>query len=458
MARKQAGARLWLEPERHHKSGSITKGTWYIRDTSIDGKPIKISTGVRNGEIDEKQRREAALAEYLKSNSELEPIKESAFQSAKQTSVADVISLYIEKRLNWSPFSTDFDKPLARPADVENRLAILLEFFGEMTAYDVSVKNVDEFSRWLYERRISQEREKFDRMIDEQKKKRKTAAGQRKLETLIERKADFEKSLKKPADQAKAARRYLEDLQAAFNLAERYQMITHAIKVPKPKKYKPRKKLFTRSDIAKLLRTALHRRGLAFIDGKPHRNILIWRHLSRYIVIATYTGTRKSKIWRAGFEESTERPWIEIKRVKGQLTAIYHRIGEDEIEYEKKRATTIDLPHRLAVHLDRWKRMGLEYPCQWHSGRPADPKGSLHDCIETVFGADSGYVGHVFRHTAATALMRDTELPIADIAHFIGISIDTLLRVYGNHRSNHSRHVGEKLARMRDPVEYQHAT
>ena len=148
MARKLAGARLWLEPVRYHKSGSTTAPTWYIRDTAFDGKPIKISTGVRAGEADEKQRREAALAEYLKNNSAIEPTKESAFQSARETSVADVISLYIEKRLNWSQFSTDFDKPLARPADVENRLAILLEFFGEMTAYDVSVKSVDEFSRW----------------------------------------------------------------------------------------------------------------------------------------------------------------------------------------------------------------------------------------------------------------------------------------------------------------------
>ncbi|MCD2177360.1 hypothetical protein [Rhizobium sp. C1] len=458
MARKQSGARLWLEPERHHKSGSITKGTWYIRDTSLDGKPIKISTGVRAGEADEKQRREAALAEYLKTNSAIEPIKESAFQSAKKTSVADVISLYIEKRLNWSQFSTDFDKPLARPADVENRLAILLEFFGEMTAYDVSVKNVDEFSRWLYQRRIVQERQKFDRMISEQYQKRRTEAGKRRLKKLIERKAAFEEALKKPADQAKAARRYLEDLQAAFNLAERYQMITHAIKVPKPKKYKVRQKVFTRSDIAKLLKTAWTKKGLAFIDGKPQRDVRIWRHLARYIIIAAYTGSRKARIWRASFTKSKDRPWIEVKKVNGIITATYHRIGEGEKEYEKKRAPTIELPTRLAAHLYRWKKMGLEYPCQWHNGQPVDPKGSLRDCIVECFGPDSGFVGHSFRHTAATFLMRDTTMPVADIAGFIGITIDTLMRVYGHHRSKNTRHVGETLVRMRDPVEYRHAT
>jgi hypothetical protein len=146
-----------------------------------------------------------------------------------------------------------------------------------------------------------------------------------------------------------AARRELEDMRAAINLAISEGMCRDAVKVKLPKKKKGRSRFLTRSEIAKLLWTAWSfrevQKGVA-TDKRPTR------HIARFILTALYTSSRSARVWQASFEPEEGRPWVDLNH------GLFYREAPGEAAPDKKRAPPIRLPARLLAHMRRWRANG----------------------------------------------------------------------------------------------------
>jgi integrase len=376
MAPRKKGARLYLEAERTHKSGYTTPATYHIRDVGSDGKQIKLSTGCRSDEV---EQAEQFLETYLRDKRAVErPMAKTKRADATELLIADVVSFYIDVRIEGKP-SAEYPKPLARPHEVLARLDLILDFFGELSVDDIDAESCEDF-------------------------------------------ADTRST-------PESARRALEDLRAAIKLAVKRGKLKHDVHVYLPAKLAPREEVLTEDEVAHLLWTAYRKKGLSFsADGKPNASAYIWKHLVPYILVALYSGTRKSRIVAASYRRQPGRPWIDLKRGE------FHRLARREVAHKNKQAPAVKLPTRLVAHMRRWHEHGAEYVLEYHGQPIKNPAKALRACFRAAFGEDTDRVPHTLRHTIASWLMADPEMALVDIAEYLGMSIETLVRVYGKHR------------------------
>jgi integrase len=105
----------------------------------------------------------------------------------------------------------------------------------------------------------------------------------------------------------------------------------------------------------------------------------------------------------------------------------------------------VKLPDRLLAHMRRWHRNGQRYAVEW-LGQP------IGTGLEKAFrGAcrDAGLEGvtpHTLRHSAATWLMRNGTRTW-DAAGFLGMSEETLIRVYGHHHPDFQAEAAANIVR-----------
>ncbi|ANL64788.1 integrase family protein [Rhizobium phaseoli] len=433
MGRPSAGARWW-----HDKKND----KFFIRDV-VDGKSVKFSLGFGVAdEPDFKRRREAEVAKYVaqKHAGERQRIKH---QDASDVFVAEVIASYIKVRIHEWEFY-EYDNPPARVDELEARLRILLDFFGQMTVTQIDHETVRDFVDFLdertYQRKLAMAQKSYEKVKKRRDWKPETDTGPRHVEKGFN---------------PKAAIRYLDDLNSAIEVAvKRTKLLKYGTVVPTPKDYKPRTAVFTRKQVADLIKAARRKRGHAFIGKKPVKNASIWMHLARFLLIAIYTGSRKDKVWRTSFRNERDCPWVEFKGSGSSKIAIYHRIGDKEVEHAKKLAPTIPVPTRLAAHLERWKRMGLKHPCQGLEGSVGNPRTAMENLFAEVLGDDHDAVIHTLRHTAATWLVSRAELPMAAIASYLGMSVETLVRRYAKVRMIDHIRVGRSFTQSRAGSEH----
>ncbi|MCT4555743.1 MAG: hypothetical protein N4A53_13735 [Pelagimonas sp.] len=135
-------------------------------------------------------------------------------------------------------------------------------------------------------------------------------------------------------------RRELGTLQAAINYAHKEGYLTSAPVVTLPEKPEGRERWLTRSEAARLLWSAY----------RGHKS----KHISRFILIALYTGTRKDAILRMGFERNTVGGWFDLD------AGLMYRKGEAERATAKRRKPA-KIPRPLLAHLRRWRASG----CMW---------------------------------------------------------------------------------------------
>lgn len=196
---------------------------------------------------------------------------------------------------------------------------------------------------------------------------------------------------------------------AFLRAAIRYWQREHAptmpvptIKLPPPPE--PRQDFMTRSEAAKFLWAA---------RGTPH--------LVRFFLIGWYTGSRRSVI--------TGLKWSMIDLETGVM-----KRKERHAVKTKKRAPPVKIGQRLLAHLRRWKRMDgskVEFIVNFRGVRIARPIASWGRVREAANLPD--YVTpHVLRHSRATHLMKSGAKPW-DVANFLGMSLDTLIKHYGHH-------------------------
>lgn len=218
-------------------------------------------------------------------------------------------------------------------------------------------------------------------------------------------------------------RRELGCLRAALVYCEEDGYLTHALKVWLPEAAPSKNRWLTRDEAAKLLRAA--------------RGLQRGRHLARFILIALYTGTRRDAILRLQWNPNTEGGHVDLKHgLLFRKSAFARRT--------KKRQTPVKIPRPLLAHLRRWRGHSRQHVVEYN-GMPVRAIRHAWEAACARAGLDD-VTPHTLRHTAATWLMqRSTEKWAA--AGFLGMSMETLERVYGHHHPDFQKSAVEAMER-----------
>jgi integrase len=153
------------------------------------------------------------------------------------------------------------------------------------------------------------------------------------------------------------------------------------------------------------------------------------RHVARFILVGLYTGTRAGAICAASFQPAIGRGHIDLDR------GIFYRRAQGASP-TKKRQPAAMLPPRLLAHIRRWAEKGIAARAVVEfEGRPVK---SVRKAFARA-AKDAGLAGvtpHVLRHKAASWAMQGGANIYAS-ADYLGMTIETLERVYGHLRPDH---------------------
>lgn len=391
MARKRNPPELALLPEYRNKNGSVEKPVWAIKyfDEGAGRQKTK-RTGFGASESAEAQK---YFAQWLIEHVSEEPVQRN--RKNDEVPLADVLSHFIDVRLTTRP--GDGKKAYSRPHEILKYIMDLIEWWGNKTVADVNRVSCQNY--W------------------------------------------------EACSSLSAARNRLEYLRRAITLALEDSIISVMPKVHLPEKPKPRSEILDRKDIARMLRACLARSVYTHNEEKSKATGLAGtqvltryrprRHLMPYIIMAMYTGTRSNRMFTASFIRQKGRPWIDLEE------GIFHRSAPDEDVPKTKQAPAIRIPLGLLRHMRRWYKLGRRYPIEYN-GKPITRSKALGKLMKECV-PDKNVVPHSFRHTAATWLMKRSELSIHDISGFLGMSMEMLDRVYGKHRTSHQTGIDDAI-------------
>lgn len=227
------------------------------------------------------------------------------------------------------------------------------------------------------------------------------------------------KTCRKYADKRDVAdstvRRELGVLRAALNYCVEEEYLVTAPRVELPNKPAPRDRWLTRHEVAKLLKVA--------------RQAPETRHIAKFILVAVYTGTRKSAILNLGWEPAADAGHINIER------GIIYRSGGGEVKTNKRR-TPARLPRQLHLHARLWRKNSPHCVIAYKGEKVKDIKTAwkriCHDAnIKDV-------TRHTLKHTAITWAMMNGAEP-AHAAGFFATSIRTIEDVYLHHHPDYQK-------------------
>jgi integrase len=217
---------------------------------------------------------------------------------------------------------------------------------------------------------------------------------------------------------AGTVRRELGILRAAINHAFRAGRLTRGVTVHLPDRAEPRDRWLTRKEAAALLRAAL-------------REPCVRLHLPLFILLGLYSGARKQAI--------LSLRWSQIDLEAGRID-----FNTPGARRTNKRRARIPIPARLLGHLRRARVRGVElgFVINENGKRLGDVKrGFASACARAHL---DNVTPHVLRHTCATWLMQ-RGVPMWEAAGFLGMSRETLERVYGHHHPDYLRGAAEAL-------------
>jgi integrase len=234
------------------------------------------------------------------------------------------------------------------------------------------------------------------------------------------------------------ARRDLEDLRAAIGHHSKEGLHRGEVRVWMPEKGEARDRFLTRSEAARLIWACWRYRVAQKRHRGPDKGKVLptrkqpLKHVARFILLGLYTGTRAGAIAAASPYPAEGRAWVDLD------AGIFYRLAKGK-RATNKRATPVRLPANLLGHLRRWKRTAITTGhFIEHNGQPVESvnKGFAHGV--QLAGLEGEIVPHTLRHTAATWLMQNgADLPGA--ANLLGMSIQTLERVYWHHHPDFQR-------------------
>lgn len=247
--------------------------------------------------------------------------------------------------------------------------------------------------------------------------------GERKLSQVTARTCrEYADSRSTPA----AARRELEDLRAAIHYHRAEGLCSEVVTVTLPPKSLPRERWLTRSEAARLLWAAWRNKRA--------------RHVARFILVALYTGSRAGVVCSAALRPTSGSGFLDVE------AGVLHRRPAGGVE-TKKRRPPVALSGRITAHLRRWVRLQprAAHLVEWR-GRPVARVTKGFAAAVAAAGLGDDVTPHVLRHTAATWLMQAGAEPF-QAAELLGMSVDTLLAVYGHHHPARQKATADLLAR-----------
>jgi integrase len=218
---------------------------------------------------------------------------------------------------------------------------------------------------------------------------------------------------------AGTVRRELGVLRAAVNHAHREGRITRSVPVHLPDRPEARDRWLTKKEAAALLRAAL-------------REPKVRLHLPLFILLGLYTGHRKEAI--------LSLRWAQVDLLGKRIN-----FKEPGRRQSNKRRSHIPIPSRLLPHLQRARHRGTDL------GFVINRNGHRLGDIKKGFAAASRKAGlagvspHTLRHTCATWLMQ-AGVNKWEAAGFLGMTFETLERVYGHHHPDHLRSAAEAFS------------
>ena len=209
-------------------------------------------------------------------------------------------------------------------------------------------------------------------------------------------------------------RRELGVLRAAIRLAKEDRKLSDAPDVKLPDAPEGRSRWLTRDEAARLLRAA---------RSSPKARL----HLPLFILMGLYTGKRSEAILSLRWPQVD----LEARRID------FNPPGRARTK--KQRPNSV-IPRRLLPHLIRARRRGTDLGYVIHIG------GKQVKSVKRAFASACERAGledvtpHTLRHTCATWLMQKG-VKRFEVAGYLGMSEQTLERVYGHHHPEYQQAV-----------------
>jgi integrase len=232
---------------------------------------------------------------------------------------------------------------------------------------------------------------------------------------------------------AGTARRELETLQAALNFAHKEKKLIYPVPVTLPAKAAPRERWLSRTEAALLLAGALGITATAFDiqSREPVKWGRMFRpsyHVARFILIGLYSGTRHEAILALRWGVNASGGWFD------QASGVMYRRGQGQAE-TKKRRPPVPVPENLVPHVERWRRITVNGPVEYH-GRLILKERRGWDRARELAGLGDDVTPHIMKHTCITWMLQ-RGVPIWEVAGFTGTSEKTIRETYGHHSPSH---------------------
>ena len=208
-------------------------------------------------------------------------------------------------------------------------------------------------------------------------------------------------------------------LRAAINHAHREGRLTRVVAVHLPERPDPKDRWLTRPEAAALLRAA-------------RREPKVRLHLPLFILLGLYTGQRK--------EALLSLRWAQVDLEAGRIN--FNPPGRKQTN---KRRPHVPIAPRLLPHLRHARRRATEL------GHVINRDGARLGDIKKGFAAACARAGlegvspHTLRHTAATWLMQQG-VAMWEAAGFLGMTQETLEKVYGHHHPDYLRNAARAFS------------
>jgi integrase len=278
---------------------------------------------------------------------------------------------------------------------IADMAADILEWWGDKTLSEVNGRNCRAYVEWRTAQRVTKFTKNPGRLVSDQ-----------------------------------TARHELKTLRAAINYYHKeHGPLVSVPAVTMPAKSPPRQDYFlTRSEAARRLLAAWRR---------PET-----RHVARLILIGLYSGTRPGAMLRLRWLPSPEGGWINLD---GE---ILHRQPPRAV-HTKKRQPLARIHKKLLPHLRRWQAQDLarHIPSVIHyDGQPVKKVKRSWETLRKEVGAERRDSPHILRHSSATWFM-GAGIDVAEIAGYLGMTVQTLLDVYGHHHPEYQSEIAQATPR-----------
>jgi integrase len=188
-----------------------------------------------------------------------------------------------------------------------------------------------------------------------------------------------------------------------------------------------RERWLTRDEAARLIRTAWRQKRVTVVRGRKF-TLYTSRHISRFILVALYTGSRASDISGAAIIPTIGRGYVDLDR------GVFKRRPDNKRETSKRQPTT-PIPPRLLSHMRRWKRLGISrHSVIEYNGRSINRLRKGWDAVVEKAGLATDdprqkVIRHTLRHTAITWYLAQG-VDIETVSQYCGVSVATIRKVY----------------------------